>query len=281
MAICLLALAGIGVFSYPYIASYLSSIHASKVVGDYAKTVAKVKPTLAQEELKRAHFYNDDLAGNPVHDPFIPGSGMALDKDYLSILNIGGVMGYISIPKINVDLPIYHGTSEAVLSKGIGHLEGTSLPVGGDRTHAVLAGHTGLTYARMFTDLTELKIGDMFYIHVLNETLAYKVDQIKVVLPENTKDLSLYNGHDYVTLLTCTPYGINDHRLLVRGTRVAYNAKEEKAQVKTAGLSTEQRLVIITSLATAAAMFGVVGLVYLLRRRRRAKKAAAQKTPKP
>ncbi|MCL2654261.1 MAG: class C sortase [Coriobacteriia bacterium] len=263
---CLLALAGIAVLSYPYVASYLSKLHATRAVATYAKNVAALDPKVAATQLKRAHDYNDDLAGNPVHDPFIYGSGMALDKDYLSILNVDGMMGSVEIPKIKVNLPIYHGTSSDTLSQGIGHLEGTSLPVGGLRTHAVLTGHTGLAYARMFTDLTEMKVGDQFYIHVLGQTLAYQVDQIKVVLPQNTADLSLFPGHDYVTLLTCTPYGINDHRLLVRGTRVPYVPEAAKQAAPRSALSYEQKLALITGSITAVVMLLVALIVTRLRR---------------
>jgi len=267
--ICLLVLAGIAVFSYPYVASYLSKLHASRVVATYTKSVEKADPSVIREELKRAHDYNDDLAGDPVHDPFIPGSGIALDKNYLSLLNVNGVMGYVAIPKIKVDLPIYHGTSAETLSKGVGHLEGSSLPVGGKRTHAVLTGHTGLSYARMFTDLTELKIGDEFFIHVLGQTLAYKVNQIKVVVPENTTDLRLYPDHDYVTLLTCTPYGVNSHRLLVRGTRVPYDPTAEKQAAQAGGgLTYEQRLALISGSATAAVMLLLIIITNRLRSHR-------------
>jgi len=266
---CFLALAGIAVLSYPTIASYLYQRNATRVVSSYAKNIASLDPNMVAAQLKRAHNYNDDLAGNPVHDPFIYGSGMALDKDYLSILDVGGIMGSVEIPKISVNLPIYHGTSSDTLSKGVGHLEGTSLPVGGLRTHAVLTGHTGLSYARMFTDLTELKKGDMFYIHVLGKTLAYQVDQIKIVWPQNTKDLSLFPDHDYVTLLTCTPYGINDHRLLVRGTRVPYDPKVKARIARSKGLSYEQKLALITGSATAAVMLIIGVPTYRLLNRRR------------
>jgi len=269
IAICLLTLAGIAVFSYPYIASYLSKLHATKTVQTYAKEVNKLDPKVVTAELKRAHDYNDDLAGNPVHDPFIPGTGVALDANYLSILDIGGVMGSVSIPKIGVNLPIYHGTAPETLTKGIGHLEGSSLPVGGLRTHAVLTGHTGLSYAKMFTDLTELTVGDQFYIHVLGQTLAYQVDQIKVVEPGNTHDLRLFPDHDYVTLLTCTPYGINDHRLLVRGTRVPYDPALESQAARRRGLTYEQKLALITGLITAAVMTLLILITTGLQRRRR------------
>ena len=137
-------------------------------------------------------------------------------------------MGYVVIPKIDVNLPIYHGTSEEVLQKGVGHLQNTSLPVGGESTHAVLSGHTGLSSAKLFTDLDKLEEGNIFYIKTLGETFAYEVDQIKIVEPHETSDLLIESDKDYVTLVTCTPYGINSHRLLVRGTRIPYTEEVEK-----------------------------------------------------
>ena len=148
---------------------------------------------------------------------------------YNNILSLegSGIMGYVKIPCISVDLPIYHGTSTEVLERGIGHLAASSFPIGGKSTHAVLTGHTGLSSAKLFTDLTEMKKGDLFFIHVLDKKLAYRVDQINVIRPENTRKLQIIDGKDYVTLLTCTPYGVNDHRLLVRGIRTEYHEKEE------------------------------------------------------
>ena len=151
---------------------------------------------------------------------------------YNRILNIDGssIMGYLKIPCISINLPIYHGTSGTVLEHGIGHLAASSFPIGGKDTHAVLTGHTGLSSAKIFTDLTEMKNDDLFFIHVLDRTLAYKVDQISVVKPEDTEKLQIIDGKDYVTLVTCTPYGVNDHRLLVRGVRTKYVKKQRYDQ---------------------------------------------------
>ena len=150
------------------------------------------------------------------------------------ILNIDGssIMGYLKIPCISINLPIYHGTSGTVLEHGIGHLAASSFPIGGKDTHAVLTGHTGLSSAKIFTDLTEMKKGDFFFIHVLDKKLAYRVDQITVVEPQDTKELQIMEGKDHVTLVTCTPYGVNDKRLLVRGVRTAYHAKEEEIRAR-------------------------------------------------
>ncbi len=175
----------------------------------------------AERELRRAKKYNDDLADTAaITDPFLEEDTIDT-SDYDTILNFAaeGVMGYVEIPKIDVLLPIYHGVSSAVLAKGIGHLPETSLPVGGESTHAVLAGHSGMSNARLFTDLPDLELGDIFYIHVYNKTMTYTVDQIKTVSPTDTSDLNIVEGKDYVTLVTCVPVTVNSHRLLVRGVR--------------------------------------------------------------
>ena len=172
----------------------------------------------------RAREYNENLAGDPVHDPFVVGSGYALPTNYTSVLNISddGVMASVEIPKIGVNLPIYHGTSEETLTKGVGHIQSTSLPIGGKSTHSVLTGHTGLPSAELFTKLDLLKENDIFYIHVLDEILTYKVYEIKVILPDEIDELRVVNDDDLLTLVTCTPYGINSHRLLVKARRTEY-----------------------------------------------------------
>ncbi|WP_340631035.1 class C sortase [Bacillus thuringiensis] len=166
---------------------------------------------------------------------------------YADVLNLGDVMGYIEISKINIKLPIYQGTSEEVLGRGIGHLDFSSLPVGGESTHTILTGHRGLPSAKLFTDLDKLSKGDLFYIHSLDKVLAYKVDQIKVVLPHETDDLQIVENKDYTTLITCTPYGVNTNRLLVRGERVELN-KKEKQKVSTEIFIFNKWTVIVTIL---------------------------------
>jgi sortase A len=211
--------------SYPYISQWLNNLHQSEVIADYTDSIGGLDDETIEQELRRAKEYNDDLTeAVSMADPFEDESAVTGNEnfnDYSTILNYTaeGVMGYIEIPKINVLLPIYHGVSSDVLSKGIGHLPETSLPVGGESTHAVLAGHSGMSNARLFTDLSKLSQGDVFYIHVYGQTLTYTVDQIKTVLPTDTSDLTISPGKDYVTLVTCTPIGVNSHRLLVRGTR--------------------------------------------------------------
>ena len=187
---------------------------------------------IKQKAIAEARQYNTDLTRSEVQltDPFKDKKSNGETLFYNRILDLdgSGIMGYIKIPCISVDLPIYHGTSAEVLEHGIGHLAASSFPVGGKSTHAVLTGHTGLNSAKLFTDLTEMKEGDLFFVHVLGQKLAYKVDQIAVVKPEDTRKLRIIDGEDHVTLLTCTPYGVNDHRLLVRGVRTVYHEKEER-----------------------------------------------------
>lgn len=205
---------------------------------NYDKKAAEMSQKEINDALEKAQEYNRELLGNVVlTDPFDPDAVKKQNEDYDNLLNIAGdgVMGSVEIPSIDVYLPIYHGTDSESLEKGAGHLENSSLPVGGKGTHSIISAHTGLPSAKMFDNLTEVKEGDVFYIHVLNRTLAYEVDQIKVVLPENVSDLLIDKNKDYVTLVTCTPYGINSHRLLVRGERIPYKEAKKKDNSKKKG----------------------------------------------
>lgn len=210
-------LVGLGVLSYPTISNYINQFSATHAIASYDK----VLNTMTKEEyhaiLESAQSYNRTseigkfLNGEPV------------DANYLSQLNVtgDGMMGYVEIKKLGVSLPIYHGTSERILQHSAGHLEGSSLPIGGEGTHAVITGHRGLPTAKLFTDLDRLELGDTFAIVVMNEVLTYEVDQIKIVEPEDVSKLAIIPGEDHVTLVTCTPYAVNTHRLLVRGVRTA------------------------------------------------------------
>lgn len=229
--IVLLFLGGAGMVLYPVISSWYMNLHQGQVVADYDEEAAKLSQEQIEEELEKARKYNESLLGNVVlTDPFDAEALEEQNTDYEDLLNIGGdgVMGSIEIPGQDIYLPIYHGTSSESLEKGAGHLQNSSLPVGGKGTHAVISGHTALPTAEMFNNLSEVKEGDVFYIHVLGQTLAYEVNQIKVVLPEDISDLLIDKNEDYVTLVTCTPYGINSHRLLVRGTRIPYEEAQQK-----------------------------------------------------
>ncbi len=221
VAAAMLFILGAAIFSYPAVSNYLAEKNQAGVIQEYQENL-NTDTVDFEAEMAKAELYNENLAGDPVHDPFVPGSGYALPKNYNEILNINGVMGYIEIPKIDVNLPIYHGTSEEVLEKGSGHIEATALPIGGEYRHPVLTGHRGLPSAELFTRLDEMEKGDIFLIHVLDQTLAYEVDKITVIEPTELSEIRPVAGKDYVTLLTCTPYGINTHRLLVRGERTEY-----------------------------------------------------------
>lgn len=215
---------GVGIFLYPSISNYLAEKNHIDIIRNYDNLIVKINEKKINEEKEKARIYNENLSGDPVHDPFVIGSGYALPENYKEVLNVSddGVMGYVEIPKISVYLPIYHGTSDEVLEKGVGHIQNTSVPIGGNSTHSILTGHTGLPNAELFTRLDELGIGDIFYIHVLDDVLTYKVFETKVILPDKIDELRILNGKDYVTLVTCTPYGVNSHRLLVKAERVEY-----------------------------------------------------------
>ena len=218
----------LGIALYPMLSSIYNEQHQSKIHTEFLQQVEDTDDSKLQEALQNARAYNAALAGVLSDDTFSETSLLGASEDYDAQLNVTGrgIMGYVSVPKINVTLPIYHGTDSGALERGIGHLLGTSLPVGGDSTHSVLTAHSGMASQRMFSDLPQLKEGDVFYLEVLNETLAYQVDQIKTVLPHDTTYLGIEAEQDLCTLVTCTPFGVNTHRLLVRGHRIPYEEAE-------------------------------------------------------
>ena len=224
--IILIFVAGIGVMSYPLVSSVINNIDSRNHVEEYTKTTKQMSSEETLEMFKKAEEYNHSLTNNVIiTDPFDEKAYKKIGANYENALNVdgNGLIGYIDIPKINVYLPIYHGTTDKILAKGAGHLQNTSLPVGGESTHSVISAHTAYPGETFFDYLTDMQEGDEFYVHVLDRVLKYEVDIIKVVLPEETDDLRVIRGEDHVTLLTCTPYSINTHRLLVRGKRVAYD----------------------------------------------------------
>jgi sortase A len=267
---------GVGMLGYPHLATYISAKNSSYATESYSQMIDSTDQKAVEQEWAEAVKYNENLVGDPAHDPFVSGSGMVMQENYYEVLDLGGSMGYVKVPKINLQLSIYHGTSEDALQRGVGHLEGSSMPVGGDNTHTVLTGHTGLSHARMFTDLIELEQGDTFYLHILNQTLAYQVDQIKVVLPDEQADLRRDPGMDYCTLLTCTPYGVNSHRLLVRGVRIPYVPEQEAAAAaeSTFKLTTEDIALIRVGSLTAGIMFIIIiiAIIFKAKANRRRKK---------
>lgn len=224
--IILIFIAGIGVMSYPLVSSVINNIESRSHVEEYSKTTKQLSSEETLEMFRQAEEYNHSLTNNVIiTDPFDEKAYKKIGANYENALNVdgNGLIGYIDIPKINVYLPIYHGTTDKILAKGAGHLQNTSLPVGGESTHSVISAHTAYPGETFFDYLTDMQEGDEFYVHVLDRVLKYEVDSIKVVLPEETDDLRVIRGEDHVTLLTCTPYSINTHRLLVRGKRVAYD----------------------------------------------------------
>ena len=254
-------LLGICVLGYPSFSNYLMQKNGSKLLEGYSQSVSELEQEALEKIKKEALIYNENLLGNPVHDPFLKDSGAIMPENYQEVLNVQESMGSVEIPKIAVDLPIYHGTSDDVLRKGIGHLEGSTLPIGGAETHAVLTGHTGATHAKLFTDLPLLVEGDLFYLHILDEVLAYKIDQIQVIRPEEVTAIKRETGKDLCTLLTCTPYGVNSHRLLVRGIRVPYEP-EAKEQIAKATLLSINKTVLIVGIATTVIMLDIgIGMV--------------------
>ena len=241
-------LAGLGLMMYPTISDMINKAHQTVAIDSYEQEVSKLSDDDFNDILEEARKYNAALTTNE-----FPRNSEDLDgnEEYQNAVNPAGngMMGYVKIDAINVKMPVYHTTKESVLQSGIGHIPTTSLPVGGESTHAVLTGHRGLSSARLFTDLDKIRVGDLFFIYVLDEVLAYQVDQIKTVLPAQTQDLQIIEGEDHVTLVTCTPYGVNTHRLLIRGTRIPYSAEvEEKAEAESetrTSLTMEQLVLII------------------------------------
>ena len=231
----LLFLIGFGILVYPTVSDQWNTYRQSRLISNYETTVENLTEEDFSDEWQKAIAFDQALVRNDLYgDVFGEDDGELESTEYWKVLNVAndGVMGYLSIPKINVKHAIYHGTGDKVLQTGIGHLNGTKLPIGGESTHSVLAAHRGLPSARLFTDLDQIKKGDMFYVHVLDEILAYQVDQILDMVDKDDHEtleaaLQIEEGKDQVTLFTCTPYGVNSHRLLVRGSRVPYNGEEE------------------------------------------------------
>lgn len=259
---------GAGLLLYPSVSNYINQANSARVIYDYDQLAANASREDIDAMLLQAQEYNTDLYNTP-------GSFAEPDlvQGYDDLLDVTGtgIMGYISIEKLGVNLPIYHGTATEVLQVGVGHLEGSSLPVGGPGTHCVLSGHRGLPSSKLFTDLDKLEVGDRFDITVLDTKLVYEVDQIKVVLPDEISDLQVVEGMDYCTLLTCTPYGINTHRLLVRGVRV-----DEVGAIPSASAVNEALRVdplIVAPIIASPFLLGAIGVAsYVTDRKRRKRK---------
>ena len=261
----LLLLAGVSLLLYPSLSDYWNSMHQTRAIASYAETVSQLDTAQYDEMWKTAQDYNRSLAQRE--------TAFALTDEqkaaYESLLDVSGlgVMGYIEIPEIDCSLPIYHGTEESVLQVAVGHLEWSSLPVGGEGTHCVLSGHRGLPSAKLFTNLDKLAVGDTFLLRVLDEVLTYEVDQILIVEPEQVDALGIVPGEDYCTLVTCTPYGINTHRLLVRGHRVE-NTPEAARMHVTADATQFDPLLVAPVLAIPVLLLLLMILLVPKRRRK-------------
>lgn len=254
---------------YPTASDYWNSLHQTRAIATYAEAVSEVDDTDYKQMISDAMAYNSRLAESS--DRW----NMTDEErdEYESLLDVNGtgIIGYVEIPSINVSLPIYHGTDEAVLEIAIGHIEGSSLPVGGAGTHTVLSGHRGLPSAKLFTDIDELVVGDEFYIRVLDETLTYEVDQIRIVEPDDLSDLAIEEDKDLCTLVTCTPYGINSHRLLVSGHRVATKESAESIRVTADAIQIDPKL-IAPAVAIPILLFLLIVLIIQGHRKRSYKK---------
>ena len=281
----------LGLVLYPVWSSWYLDQHQAELELQYQEQLKEKENEELLEAWAQADEYNKAIIpGTQNESAFTQEAQLKAAQNYGSMLNVNGdsIMGYVEIPKIDVDLPIYHGTEDDTLERGVGHLVGSSLPVGGESTYAILTAHSGMASQRMFTDLEDVAEGDVFYIKVLGETLAYQVDQIKVVLPHEIADLSIVLGEDYVTLITCTPYAVNTHRLLVRGTRIPYEEAEEiveQTPVVEDRVSTWEKGYlkgIVMGLVLAVILLVVLLIVYFVRKnieKRKSKAIAATAAP--
>ena len=224
-----LFLLALGLTLYPVISNYYNQRHQSQIQTAYREVLEQTDTVELKRIREQAVAYNAAITPGAVEEAYSQEAILTASNNYVNQLNVGGsgIMGYIDIPKINVDLPIYHGTGSDSLDRGTGHLLGSSLPVGGDSTHTIITGHSGMASQKMFTDLEQLQEGDVFYLRVLDETLAYEVKAVHTVLPHDTTHLGIVSGQDLCTLVTCTPTGINTHRLLVQGSRIPFVPSEE------------------------------------------------------
>ena len=253
----------LGLLLYPLIGELVSEKYHSDVETTYTAVIADTDDAELTAQRQAAQQYNAMLSGATITE----GGADAPPLAYARQLTVGGVMAYVDIPKISVYLPVQHGTEADTLEKSVGHVVGTSLPVGGSSTHAVLSAHSGLASSKLFSDIDQLAEDDMFYIHVLGEMLAYKVDAIHTVLPTDTRLLQIEDGKDYVTLVTCTPFGVNTHRLLVRGHRVPYTPEQETTVVEEKPAASSWTQHYLTGLAVGLGAVAVVGGAYFLVRR--------------
>ena len=256
-------IAALGLMLYPLVGDLLNEKYHSDVETAYTAAIADTDAAELEQQRQAAERYNTMLSGAAITE----GGASAPPLPYAEQLTVGGVMAYVDIPKINVYLPVQHGTDADTLEKSVGHVVGTSLPVGGSSTHAVLSAHSGMASSKLFSDIDQLAEGDTFYIHVLGDTLAYKVDAINTVLPTDTSLLQIEDGKDQVTLVTCTPFGVNTHRLLVRGHRVPYTPEQEATAAAEKPVASSWTQHYLTGLGVGLGAMAVIGGAYFLVRR--------------
>ena len=271
VALIFVFVAGLSLLLYPTISNYYNAYLQSQAIVDYSQQVDQLEAEAYRKEWEKAQAYNQALLERP-HPFSLPDE---LDAQYWELLSTTsqGVMAYVEIPSIDVTLPIAHGTEERTLADFVGHLEWSSLPVGGESTHCVVSGHRGLPSSKLFTNIDHLELGDYFYLHVLGQTLEYQVDQIAVVEPDDFSLLGIEPGKDYTTLITCTPYGINSHRLLVRGVRIGTAEQESQSLiVKNEVTQIDLRLIMTVSLGTLAALSFLLQAMLTRTRKRKERK---------
>ena len=272
----LIFLVGAGIFAYPTIADQWNSLHQSRAIATYQEAVGDMNAEDYEAAWQAAEEYNRSIQENTFnHDAFTQEEENLRDTEYWNLLNLGGtgIMGYLSIPEIDVRMPIYHGTSDPVLQIGAGHMYGTALPIGGEGTHSVIAGHRGLPSSRLFTDLDQLEEGDKFYLHILDKVLAYQVDHISdMVDKDDTETLTSLmqkeEGEDLVTLFTCTPYGINSHRLLIRGRQVEYHGEDDETEADDSMLKSLRDYYMLYALLAIAVVLLLAVIIRLIRSRK-------------
>ncbi len=276
----LIFLVGLGIFTYPTVSDQWNRYHQSKAIASYEKQVEHTSQENFDDAWAEAKAYNETITENTFQGGSFSQEEINLrDTPYWQALNLGdnGLMGYLSVPKIDQKLPIYHGTSDGVLQIAAGHLMGTKLPIGGEGNHSVLAAHRGLPSAKLFSDLDQMEIGDKFYIHVLDQTLAYEVDQILPMVDKDdiealTEDMKNIEGEDHVTLFTCTPYGVNSHRLLVRGVRTAYHGEDSEKVSDETMLESIQDYYMLYGLFAAAVLIMAVSFIQIFLRKRHSRR---------
>ena len=265
---------GLVIFFYPTISNFVANKNFENIIGDYEDIIKEIPKEDFSLEYDKAVTYNKALVGDPVYDPFIPGSGYQIPENYNEVLNLkgDGVMGYIEIPKISLKIPIYHTSSEKVLEHGVGHLETSALPIGGVGNNPILTGHRGLPRAELFTRLDELKNKDKIYIYVLNDILAYEVDNVMIMKPEELVNIAAYRDKDMITLITCTPYGVNTHRLVVQGHRIEY-IPEEKEKIKANKIIKLSESFIIRAIGVPLGLLILFIIFYVFNKRKKNNKS--------